>query len=433
MTRSIVIAADEELACPKCGHHYPLDQGITRQTIERYEADFEATLRVRRQEIEESLAKEAERKASRQFGEQLKALADQVEAAKKAEQDARAQTLKAQEDAKARARADFDLEKQALEKDLSEKDMQLRTFREGEIVLRQEKQGLEEARQSLQLDLQRKFDDERIRIREEIGRKEAERTGLIEAEYKKKIEDAQRANEELRRKLEQGSQQLQGEVLELELERTLETSFHYDQIEEVKKGQRGADLIQTVRVSNGEVCGRIIWEAKRAENWSDKWLTKLKDDQQEAQADFAVLVTTAMPKGITEPFSMIGALWVVAPHLVRPVAETLRATLIEINKLRLVNTGRSEKMELLFNYLSGTSFTQRVRTMLESTEAMRHDLEAEKRAMQRIWAKRQGQIERVTNTMATVVGDINAIARDAIPALETIDQLALPGDTEIDG
>src|SRR4029077_5259089 len=138
-------------------------------------------------------------------------------------------------------------------------------FREREIAMRQEKQKLEEARQGLELDLQRKFDDERIRIRDEIGRREAERTGLIEAEYKKKIEDAQRANEDLRRKLDQGSQQLQGEVLELELEHMLESAFLHDLIEEVKKGQRGADVIQTVRTPMGQVCGKIIWEAKRAE------------------------------------------------------------------------------------------------------------------------------------------------------------------------
>ena len=132
------------------------------------------------------------------------------------------------------------------------------------------------------------------------------------------------------------------------------------------------------------------------------------------------------------PFSMIGDVWLVAPHLVRPVAETLRVSLIEISKVRLVNTGRGEKMELLFNYLSSPAFAQKVRTVLESVDSMRHDLDAEKRAMQRIWAKRQSQIERVTNTMATVVGDINAIARDAIPELDTIDQLALPAGAEVD-
>ena len=249
---------------------------------------------------------------------------------------------------------------------------------------------------------------------------------MIEAEYKKKIEDAQKANEALRRKLEQGSQQLQGEVLELELEHILSSAFLHDQIDEVKKGVRGADIMQTVRTPAGQTCGKIIWEAKRAENWTEKWLQKLKDDQLEAKADIAVLVTTVMPKGVTDPFVRIGDVWVVSPHVMRPVAETLRVILIEAYKLKLVNTGRNEKMELLYNYLSSTQFSQKIRTMIESFEVMRSDLESEKRAMQKIWAKRQTQIERVTTSMVTVVGELQGIAHDAMPQLDSIEQLALP-------
>jgi hypothetical protein len=219
-------------------------------------------------------------------------------------------------------------------------------------------------------------------------------------------------------------------VLELEMEHTLAGAFVHDLIEEVKKGQRGADVLQTVRTPMGQVCGKIIWEAKRAEHWSDKWLQKLKDDQQAAGADIAVLVTTVMPKGVTEAFVRIGDVWVVSPQVMRPVAETLRVTLLEMQRLRLVNTGVSEKMEQLYNYLSSTSFAQRVRTMLESFESMRSDLEAEKRAMQKMWAKRQAQIERVTVSMVTVVGELQAIAHDQLPQLDAIEQLSLP--TEID-
>jgi hypothetical protein len=179
-------------------------------------------------------------------------------------------------------------------------------------------------------------------------------------------------------------------------------------------------------VDMGQVCGKIIWEAKRAENWSDKWLQKLKDDQQEAKADIAVLVTTAMPKGVTESFVRIGDVWVVSPHVMRPVAETLRVILLEAHKLKLVNTGRNEKMESLYNYLASAQFSQKVRTMLESFESMRNDLEAEKRAMQKIWVKRQTQIERVTGSMVTVVGELQGIAHDSLPELDAIGTLALP-------
>ena len=432
MDQKIILNANEIVTCPKCRHEFSLDQGITRHTIERYEADFDKTLEEQRQKLEEAIGREAERKVSKLFNEQIELLKERLADSEKAATEAKNAIAKARDDAKAKATRDFDQERLALAAELTDKDRKLKEFREQELDLRKQKKEVEEQKANLQLDLQRNMDAERKKMSEEISQREADRFGLVEAEYKKKIEDAQKANEDLRRKLEQGSQQLQGEVLELELEHALATSFHHDQIEEVKKGQRGADVIHTVRTSNGEVCGKIIWEAKRAENWSDKWLTKLKDDQQEAQADIAVLVTTAMPKGVMAPFSMIGDVWLVAPHLVRPVAETLRVSLIEISKVRLVNTGRGEKMELLFNYLSSPAFAQKVRTVLESVDSMRHDLDAEKRAMQRIWAKRQSQIERVTNTMATVVGDINAIARDAIPELDTIDQLALPAGAEVD-
>lgn len=430
MQNKIIITANEPITCPKCGHDFPLDAGITRQTIERYESEFEEAFAAQRKEMEETLAREAERKANRQFSEQIGRLQEQLSDSRKLEREAKELISKAQVDAKAKAAEEFAQEKKALAEELLEKDSKLRQFREQELDLRKQKKELEELQANLQLDLQRKLDEERVKISEQISQKEAERFSMIEAEYKKKIEDAQRANEDLRRKLDQGSQQLQGEVLELELEHTLTASFLHDQIDEVKKGVRGADILQTVRTPMGQACGKIIWEAKRAENWTDKWLQKLKDDQQEANAEIAVLVTTAMPKGITEPFVRIGDVWVVAPHVIRPVAEMLRVILLEAHKLKLVNTGRNEKMESLYNYLSSAQFSQKVRTMLESFEAMRSDLEAEKRAMQKIWAKRQTQIERVTGSMATVVGELQGIAHDSLPQLDSIDELALP-DAEL--
>lgn len=428
MTHKIIISATESIVCPKCDHHFPLDQGITRQTIERYESEFEAAFAEQRKELEAAMAKEAERKATKHFAAQIAQLQEQLTDTRKAEKDARALIAKAQLEAKAKAQQEFAEEMKSLAGELAAKDAKLKEFRDQELGLRKQKQALEDQQANLQLELQRKLDEERVKLTEQISRRESERHGLVEAEYRKKIEDAQRANDDLRRKLEQGSQQLQGEVLELELENVLAGAFIHDLIEEVKKGHRGADVVQTVRTATGQTCGKIIWEAKRAEHWSDKWLQKLKDDQQVAGADIAVLVTTVMPKGVTEPFARVGDVWVVSPQVMRPVAETLRVTLLELQRLRLVNTGRNEKQEQLYNYLSGASFAQRVRTMLESFEAMRSDLEAEKRALQKIWAKRQAQIERVTGSMVNVVGELQAIAHDQLPELDAIEQLALPAD-----
>lgn len=213
---------------------------------------------------------------------------EQLSMAKKAEREAQAGLEQVRQETRIKALAEAEQERKSLLEDLKTKDEAIKTFRDQEIDLRRQRQALEEQQRGLELDLQRRLDEERVKITDAISQRESERFSMVEAELRKKIEDAQRANEDLRRKLDQGSQQLQGEVLELEVEQSLTTNFFHVLIEEVKKGQRGADVIQTVRTPTGQVAGKIIWEAKRAENWSDKSLQKLKDDQQEAQADLAV-------------------------------------------------------------------------------------------------------------------------------------------------
>ena len=423
MDKKITIAADETIVCPSCNHQFSLDQGITRHTIERYESDYAQSVAAQRKELEASVSREAERRVSKLFTDQVAKLNEDLADVRKAEQQALAQIEKVQIEVRARAVADFALEKKALADELEDKNKQVQTFRENEFALRKQRQQLEEQQANLKLELERQLDEARKVLTEQISNREAERFSYIEAEYKKKIDDAQKANEDLRRKLDQGSQQLQGEVLELELENMLASVFFHDLIEEVKKGQRGADVLQTVRTAAGQTCGKIIWEAKRAENWSDKWLQKLKDDQQSVGADIAVLVTTVMPRGVTDSFCRVGDVWVVNPQVMRPVAETLRVILLEGQRLKLVNTGRNEKMEQLYNYLSSAQFAQRMRTMLDGLEAMRSDLESEKRAMQKIWAKRQMQIERVTGSMTNVVGELQGIAQDQLPQLESMLEL----------
>ena len=428
MTKKIIISADEDITCPKCAHHFPLSESIARQTIERYESEFDEVFSAQKKELEASIEKEAERKATKQFAGQIAQLQEKLQDSKTAEVEAKNLITKAQVDAKAKAQQEYESEKKALAEELLEKDNKLKEFREQEMELRKQKRALEEQQANMEIELQRKLEVERTKLTDQISASESARFSMIEAEYKKKIEDALKANEDLTRKLNQGSQQLQGEVLELELEHVLTTSFLHDQIDEVKKGQRGADVLHTVRTPHGIECGKIIWEAKRAEKWNEKWLHKLKDDQQEAKADIAVLVTTVMPKGSNEVIVRLGDVWVVSPQVIKPVAEMLRVVLLEANKLKLVNTGRNEKMELLYNYLSSAQFSQKIRAMLEAFESMRTDLEAEKRAMQKIWSKRQTQIERVTTSMTTVVGELQGIAHEALPQLQNIEMLEDIGD-----
>lgn len=423
MHEKIILDADEHIVCPKCTHEFSLGDGITRQTIDRHTEEFEALLRKRREELEQHLTQEAQRKAMQQSAEQIAKLQDMVAVAKRSEREAQASIEKVREEERLKAVTESEQTRKSLEDDIQRKDTELRNFRSQELALRRQKQELEEQQRDLELSLQRKLDEERSKITASVSQREAERFALMEAEWKKKIEDAQKSNEDLRRKLEQGSQQLQGEVLELEVEQSLTTSFFQDIIEEVKKGVRGADVIQTVRTATGVAAGKIIWEAKRAENWSDKWLQKLKDDQQEAKADLAVLVTTVMPKGVIEPFTRIGDVWVVSPHVLRPMAETLRVILLESHKVRQVHAGRDEKIEQLYNYLASPAFAQRMRTVLGTFTTMQSELESEKRAIQRIWAKRQTQIDRAMKSMTNVVGELQGIAQDSLPELQQIDSL----------
>ncbi len=429
MAQKIILSAEEVIVCPQCQHKFELGKGITRQTIERYEQDFETVLKERSAGLREELEKEAERKLAKTYTTQLEGLKEQLTGSQQALTDIKSRFEQVQQEAKDKARADFELEKKLLQQELSEKDGKLKELREQEMALRQEKAKLEESRREMELELQRKIDEERKKIEEQIRNSEGERFKLKEAEYQKKIEDAQKANEDLRRKLEQGSQQLQGEVLELELESILKNAFPFDMIEAVRKGARGADILQKVVTRTGQDCGKIIWEAKRTENWSNAWVQKLKDDQREANAELAVLVTTVMPKQTTEPFCMVDDIWVVNFIAVRPMAETLRMMLIETNKNKLMSLNKNEKMEALYHYLCSPQFAQKVRAVVDAFTSMKCDLDSEKAAMARIWKKREHQINRVTLNMMGMCGELQAIAQESLPQLDSIATLPAP-DTE---
>jgi hypothetical protein len=424
MEQRIILRPDEPVTCPKCDHEFALREGIARQTIERYEEEYEAAFESERKLLRAQLEQQAEKRAARAYDARIAELQEQVAAGAGSLQKLREQVVQEKEQAAAEARAEADRQAAELREELEAKGKKLAEYRAQELELRKEKQALEEARAELEIQVQRRLDEEKKRIEQQT----ADTFRLREAEYKKKIEDAQRANDELKRKLEQGSQQLQGEVLELELEEILNAAFPLDQIDAVRKGARGADVVQTVMTRSGVVCGKIIWEAKRAENWSNNWIPKLKDDQQAAGAELAVLVSTAFPAGTSEPFLQEGGVWLVRPAAIRPVAEALRAILTESQKQKAVSVGKNEKMEALYDYLCSPRFAQKIRGVVDAYDAMREDLEKEKAAMQRLWKKREAQLERITANMMGMCGELQGVADNALPQLDTIGVLPLDED-----
>src|SRR5688572_15987905 len=362
MARTIIVEAEEKVACPKCSHRFPLSEGISRQAIERHAADLERALAETRKKLEAQLAAEA--------------------------------------------KARFDVQLKAANEALSAKEGALARFRAEELALRKQLGDFQESIRNQEVEYARKLDAERRKIEEQSRAAVGEELGRREAQWKAQLESAQREAADLKRKLEQGSQQLQGEALEISLESVLKSAFPLDEIVPVPKGMNGADLLQRVRSPSGQVCGTIIWEAKQTKAWQPAWLQKLKDDQQACGAEMAVIVTAAMPKEAREPFVRESDVWVSRFDAARPLAQALRTTLLELHKLRQANQGRSEKMELVYNYICSAQFAQRVKAVVDGFEAMRQDLEAEKNAMTRIWKKREGQLTRMTGSLLGVVGDL---------------------------
>lgn len=266
-------------------------------------------------------------------------------------------------------------------------------------------------------DEQRKFEDERRRI---------------EAQHKAQIDSAQREVADLKRKLEQGSQQLQGEGLEGSLEALLRAAFPLDEIVPVPKGMNGADLLQHVRNAAGHVCGTIIWEAKQTKAWQPLWLRKLKDDQQAIGAELAVIVTAAMPKDTREPFVREADVWIARFDAARPLAEALRAMLLELHKARQANLGRAEKMELVYSYICSPQFAQRVKSVAEGFVVMRQELEQEKMAAARMFKKREMQLTRMQEGLLGVVGDLQGIGEQSLAQLDAVAPLPLALEEELE-
>lgn len=417
--KKIMIDALTTVTCPHCNSGFVLEDALTHQLIERYEQEYGAELDRERHRLRELLATEAERSAAGRYEAELARLQSQLAQSEQIKIRQAAQAEADRKQAAADAREESERKARALAETLKDKDRKLDAYRESELALRREKEALVEQQKELALEVQRRVDAERQRMEEAS----AETFRLREAEWRKKIEDAQRANDELKRKLEQGSQQLRGEVLELEIEDLLVGAFPYDSIEPVRKGARGADVIHTVRLRSGAACGRIVWEMKRAEHWSNAWVGKLKDDQQAAGGELAVLVSTAFPSGIEEPMCLHEGVWLVRPDLVRALADALRTVLIESQRQKQIGQGRDAAKEAVYDYLTSAQFAQKIRAVIEAYQQMRDDLDKEKAAMQRLWKKREGQLERVASNMFNLCGELQGVSRDALPQLDDIGAL----------
>ena len=454
---------DTTLTCPNCGHAIPLTEALTAQLSGQLEtrlrAEHEARIKAATREAEARArgeqqlqldaltrqladqtrtAREAEtrelalKRRAMELEEQGRTLAErtrlEVEEKLRAENDAKAKTLIDQ--AEARVRQQSALELDQIRRQLADQLVITQAAQKRELELARESAELKRKQQELDLELERRLasaraEDEK-RLRQLIGDEQS----LKLAERDKQIEDMKKVIDDLQRKSQQGSQELQGEVLELDIQAALERQFPHDLIRPVPKGMTGADLIQDVRDTSLNACGQIIWEVKNTKHWQPAWLDKLKADQRESGAALAILVSVALPDGV-RGFAQMNGIWITDLAHYPMLALALRDQLQQVAFARAAGQGKNEKMEMLYQYLAGDEFRHRIEAIVEAFTAMRGQLDRERRAMQRHWAEREKQIERVIASTTGMYGALQGIIGQGLPAiaaLELDDTALLEGD-----
>lgn len=416
------------ITCPNCKTEIRLTESLAAPLIASTRQEYEQ--RLTRQNADIAAREAAIREQQAALAHAKETIDEQVAARLKAERTgiAAEEARKAREalgDEIAKARQ----EKAATEELLKERDAKLTEARRNELELRKERENLQQEKEQFELDKQRAIDAERVKIREAVLKEADDQSRLKLAERDKTIGDLQVKLQDALRKAEQGSQQLQGEVQELELEALLREKFPRDTIEPVPKGEHGGDALQRVFGPLGQPCGTILWESKRAKNWSDGWLAKLREDQRAANAEIAVIVSQVLPKG-TESFGLIEGIWVTSFQCAMPVAFALRHTVMELHSARAAGEGQQTKMEMIYQYLTGPRFRHRVQAIVEKFTDMHDDLEKERKTMTRLWAKREEQIRGVIESTAGMYGDLQGIAGKSLQEIEELDLLLLPSHDE---
>ncbi len=400
-----------QITCPSCHSEFEITEVMEAQLSAQIRAELEQEVAARRQ----------------QFAEREKAIAELEKslAHRKTEIEAEVQTLlkgerkKIAVEARKQAEEALRLQLQDNEAELQRLRDSVKTAERNELELRKRERELKERTETLELEVVRQIEHERDQIRTKALTDADEQHRLRAAEKDKQIEDLLKKIDELKRKAEQGSQQLQGEVQELDLEATLKEAFPDDVHEPVAKGRNGGDLLQRVHTSMGRACGTILWESKRTKNWQPSWLAKLRNDQRAAGAECAILVSDTLPQEV-KAFAHVEGIWVCSRSCVIPLALALRAGIIEVAKARKTAEGRTEKSELVYNYLCSAEFQHHMSALAESFSEMLTDLEHEQVAVQRIWKKRRKQLERAVLGTTSLYGDLQGLIGGALPEIRNL-------------
>lgn len=407
---------EQTIKCPYCKKDILLTEALTHQIQERVRYELGVEVEKKEKDLEKREAELVEKVKTVENSQ--KNINEEIN--RKLEIEKQTLLKKALQEAEGRV----SLELKDLREQIQEKDKKIEESEEKELELRKKQREIDAREKSLELDMTRKLDSERKKIEEETSKRISEEQGLKLLEREETIAGLKKQIDELKRRAEVGSQQLQGEVQELDLESFLQEHFIYDELRPVPKGIRGADVLQKISTKNETDCGSILWESKRTKNWSEGWITKLKEDQREAKADIAVIVSDILPKDVSNAGFRNGV-WITNRASLHGLAMALRKILTEVAFTKLAAEGKDEKIELLFRYLTGPEFRQRVEAMIETFVAMKQDLDKEKRATIARWGKQEKQIEKIVAVTAGMHGDLRGLigsSMQSIPALESGDE-----------
>jgi len=372
-----------EIKCPNCGHEFELNESLKNEV--------EKELRAKMIDWQKKKEDEFEKQKTLLISDTLK---------------------KATEETASKLRS--------LEEEAKLKTQQLQELQKKELDLLRDKNALEEKQKNMEVEIEKRFLEKRKEIEESAIKREQELFDLKTKEYKLQMEQQQKLIEELKRKSEQGSMQLQGESQELLLEEILKGNFPFDLIDEVGKGVEGADCIQTVRNSSGINCGKIIYESKRTKAWSNSWIDKLKADKRNTGADVAILVSQVFPKDM-EKFGEKDGVWICNFSEVSSVSYLLRNGIIKIYEAQKSQENKGDKMQMLYDYLTGNEFRGQMEAIVEGFVAMKFSITKERIQMEKIWKEREKQLEKVLLSTSGLYGSVKGIAGASvndIPLLE---------------
>lgn len=412
------------IKCPNCATEIDVESVLSIEVEQKLKQEYE----LKQQEVTQQLTAERKRLEEEQKVFEEKKKRENELFAQRVQQEKLKIESELRQEIKKSVSEDYENEMKILKQNMSDNEEKLKQARQKELEFMKKEQELKTKEQELELNLQKRLLEEREVLLQQVKKEENEILKLKETEYllklqekDKLIEDQKKLVDEMKRKQEQGSMQLQGEAQELLLEELLRDYFPYDEISEVGKGVEGADCIQTVRSHSGNDCGKIIFESKRTRNFNNAWIEKLKNDMRTTNADVAILVTQAYPKDMN-CFGEKEGVWICSFSEVIALTTALRHTIMRVADTKRSEENKGEKMHLLYNYLTGNEFRQHIETIVEGFLSLKHSISKERIQMEKMWKEREKQLEKVLISTAGMYGSVKGIAGSSInniPLLET--------------